>query len=119
MGLWVECSSISIDMSSKWLAKHFACWSGREQKDHHRRAKTAKATSEFDEMSITRSIIKRGGGGGHQNCAKDGVVKCCDKFCKNHCNLSMIRNDLKGDGRRSLNAKSSKVNELWSLVVTS
>lgn len=104
-------------MSSKWFAKHFACWSGREQKDHNsttgqqqQKKKRSSSTSEFDEMSITRSIVTKRSliGQGQNSCAKDGVVKCCDKFCKNHCNLSMIRNDLKG--HRSLHAKAVATN---------
>lgn len=104
-------------MSSKWFAKHFACWSGRERKNHNsttasgqqqqKKKKRSSSTSEFDEMSITRSIVTKRSlsGQGQHSCAKDGVVKCCDKFCKNHCNLSMIRNDLKG--HRSLHAKTT------------
>lgn len=93
-------------MPSRWFAKHFACWSGREQKNHAAEKRTVTGGGD---MSITRSSIKRfGGQSGHNNCAKDGLVKCCDKFCKNHCYLSMMRNDLKGCGgvRRSFNAKS-------------
>lgn len=137
-------------MSSKWFAKHFACWSGREQKDRssgqQQQSKEKKQKQLYDEqkpppqqvekshhqqpelskvemMSIAARNSKRFG---QQNCAKDGVVKCCDKFCKNHCNLSMIRNDLKGAGgrgvmignRRSFNGgKSSNFKCLWWFII--
>lgn len=104
-------------MSSKWFAKHFACWSGREQKDHGEQRQQRSASA--DEMSITRNSKRFGQH--NDSCAKDGVVKCCDKFCKNHCNLSMMRNELKGEQqqqrcfRRSFNASKGVKSSSWSL----
>lgn len=126
-------------MSSKWFAKHFACLAGREQKVKDKQKQFSEDSgsvkqqqeqtieAEFEKMSIargskrlsTQNHLQQNGGGSYKNCAKDGGVKCCDKFCKNHCNLSMMRNELKGGrgftrgglvsggvGRRSV--KSSK-----------
>lgn len=105
-------------MSSNWFAKHFGCWTGHEQRDddgHQQQKKNQKnqkqvygveSKSSLDKMSIMRNSKRFGQ---QQNCAKDGVVKCCDKFCKNNCNLSMMRNDLKGNlSRRSFNSRTSK-----------
>lgn len=114
------------DMTTNWFARHFGCWSGRGQSDHgeyqqedkkQQQQRPATAETLDRRMSITRGSRRFGQqssqNSSNNNCAKDGMVKCCDKFCKNHCNLSMMRSELKGGrgaaaigggGRRSLNA---------------
>lgn len=126
MFVWTAAVAVGVAMSSNWFAKHFGCWSGHEQtRDGHQQRQAKKNQKQvsgvekgLDKMSIMRNSSKRFGQ--HQNCAKDGVVKCCDKFCKNNCNLSMMRNDLKGNvlmmgNRRSFNSRTSKSCN-WSLV---
>lgn len=81
-------------MPTNWFAKHFACWSGGELQEKKKKRPRSASATEFDQMSITRCSKRFGG---QPNCAKQG----CDKFCKNNCNLSSIRNDLKGCGRRN------------------
>lgn len=101
-------------MSSKWFAKHFVCWSGRDKDQSQQRSTEGlQAVKNTTDTMLKLRNSKR-------NCAKDGTVKCCDKFCKNHCNLSMIRNDLIGGNvsRRSVpRNKSSKFETSRSLLL--